>query len=204
MHAAGKARTGRPSGWARALWGPRENPWDVENPGLSLTNSAHIWQTTCLVIKSIARTSILVSLGVFALSGCSTLDAQEEAPEFSAQDSKDEEASDEPAPSEQEPSEETEEPSQQDPSKEESNEPTPEATPEQEEDSPDDPDARSCDDIKWGEELREGDIVTLGATKGYLDADGDDKVEEQETEVGMCQLHRTGKKCGMVFYARRT
>lgn len=154
-------------------------------------------------IRSVARVSLLASLSIFALSACSTLDAGEDAPEFSGQGSQSPEASETPEPSASE-SDGSQEKSKQDPSKDKSKEPTPEPTPEDSEASPDEPKERNCDDIEWGEELREGGTVILGATRGYLDTDGDDKVEEKETDVGMCQLHRTGKKCGMVFYARRT
>lgn len=182
----------------------------AENCRWNLTRPTEIWQNRWLLgdsmnvdkrIRSRARASLLACLGVIALSACSTLEAQEDGAEFSVEDSKHSQGSEEP--SEDEPGTQ-DGASKEESSKAKTKEPTPKATPEGSEESPKDPQERSCDDIVWGEELREGETVTLGATRGYLDADGDNKVEEKETDVGMCQLHQTGKKCGMVFYARRT
>lgn len=155
--------------------------------------------------RLLARASLLLGLGVFAIPACSTLEAAEEGTEFSVEDS-----SQAPEPDGADPSKKQDTPkagdSEQESSKAKSKEPTQSAQEptESAQEPTESAQERNCDDIAWGEELREGETVILGATKGYLDTDGDNKVERKETDVGMCQLHRTGKKCGMVFYARKT
>lgn len=56
--------------------------------------------------------------------------------------------------------------------------------------------ARDCAKISWGQ----GDVVERGSAKGYVDTDGDDKLETQETQAGMCELHLSGRKCGLVLF----
>lgn len=59
---------------------------------------------------------------------------------------------------------------------------------------------RDCDKISWGSGMKTGSIIQRTETTGYLDTNGDGKLEETPTKVGTCQLHLTGKKCGLVFY----
>lgn len=155
-------------------------------------------------IKSFARASLLASLGMWALSACSSLEAQDDAPQFSGQGSEQSEnANETPEGSEEDSGSDNDQETKKTP-KEDTEDESPGPTPEKSQGSAKEPKERSCDQIEWSEKLREGEVVVLGKTRGYLDTDGDNKVEEKETEVGMCQLHKTGKKCGMVFYARRT
>lgn len=59
---------------------------------------------------------------------------------------------------------------------------------------------RDCEKIQWGSgSIKNGQIVPRDDQKGYLDKDGDGKLETDETEVGMCQLHLSGKRCGLVM-----
>lgn len=154
------------------------------------------------MIRSIAQVSLIAGLGALLLPACSSLEVPADGPEFSGPSSQDA-SKDEEDDSEQVSEKESAESEEESPTVE-SKEPEADPTSEGEEETGEVPKERSCDDIEWGDELEEGETVMLGATKGYLDSDGDDKVEAQETDVGMCQLHQTGKKCGMVFYARRT
>lgn len=59
-----------------------------------------------------------------------------------------------------------------------------------------------CEKIKWGDSVKVGSVVPRLDTPGYWDADGDNKIDEKETQVGMCQLHLTGKKCGVVIFGK--
>lgn len=61
---------------------------------------------------------------------------------------------------------------------------------------------RDCSKIKWGKRLKEGAIISRGDVTGYMDTDGDGLVEEKLRDVGMCQLHLSGKRCGLVVYGR--
>lgn len=63
-------------------------------------------------------------------------------------------------------------------------------------------DRRDCAKIKWGKRLKEGGIVSRGDVSGYMDADGDGLVEEKLRDVGMCQMHLSGKRCGLMVYGR--
>lgn len=69
---------------------------------------------------------------------------------------------------------------------------------------PQKPKERDCEKVAWGSELKEDTVITRGNVKGYVDTDGDGVVEQTEQDAGMCQLHETGKKCGLVLYSRRT
>lgn len=60
---------------------------------------------------------------------------------------------------------------------------------------------RDCEKISWGSgSLKAGAIIPRDDQKGLLDKDGDGALESNETEVGTCQLHLTGKKCGLIMY----
>lgn len=63
-------------------------------------------------------------------------------------------------------------------------------------------DQRDCSKIKWGDRLKEGAIIARGDVTGYLDSDGDGLVEEKLRDVGMCQMHLSGKRCGLMVYGR--
>lgn len=63
---------------------------------------------------------------------------------------------------------------------------------------------RDCSKIAWGNALEESSIIPRGDVRGYVDQDGDGRLEKTEQDAGMCQLHMTGKKCGLVLYSRRT
>lgn len=59
---------------------------------------------------------------------------------------------------------------------------------------------RDCEKIQWGSGgVKKGQVVPRDDQTGYLDKDGDGKLETEETDVGMCQLHLTGKRCGLVI-----
>lgn len=62
--------------------------------------------------------------------------------------------------------------------------------------------SRDCAKIKWGDRLKEGEIISRGDVRGYMDADGDGLVEEKLRDVGMCQMHLSGKRCGLMVYGR--
>lgn len=63
---------------------------------------------------------------------------------------------------------------------------------------------RNCDKIAWSKNLREGEIVIPGDADGYSDQDGDGELEVELREVGMCKLHESGKKCGLVIFATKS
>lgn len=63
-------------------------------------------------------------------------------------------------------------------------------------------DRRDCAKIKWGDRLKEGAIISRGDVSGYIDSDGDGLVEEKLTDAGMCQMHLSGKRCGVMVYGR--
>lgn len=56
--------------------------------------------------------------------------------------------------------------------------------------------ARDCANIEWGK----GDVVERGTAQGYVDQDGDDELETDKTDAGMCELHLSGRKCGLVLF----
>lgn len=61
---------------------------------------------------------------------------------------------------------------------------------------------RDCSKIKWGDRLKEGEIIARGDVSGYIDTDGDGLVEEKLRDAGMCQMHLSGKRCGLMMYGR--
>lgn len=69
-------------------------------------------------------------------------------------------------------------------------------------DSGDGKPTRDCAKIRWGSSniIRVGDILQRGDTPGYVDSNGDNKPEEVRRTAGMCELHMTGRKCGLVLY----
>lgn len=65
---------------------------------------------------------------------------------------------------------------------------------------------RDCSKIKWGKKLSSNtkleNIVPEGKNKGYVDTDGDGKVNtDKERDAGMCELHLSKKKCGYIAFA---
>lgn len=68
------------------------------------------------------------------------------------------------------------------------------------------PDGRDCSKIQWGSDREVatiGKVVGRSDSTGYLDKNGNGRIdadEKTETQVGMCQMHLTGKKCGYVIY----
>lgn len=124
--------------------------------------------------------------------------------------SKEQEPSEESSPDEEEPSGE-ESPEKEEPSSEETPEkddPSEEKTPEEEEPSEkdQDPNGRDCSKIDWGSDSEiasVGKIVGRSDSVGYLDRNKNGRIDDdelEETQVGLCQLHLTGKKCGYVIY----
>lgn len=95
-----------------------------------------------------------------------------------------------------------------DPSKDPSEDPGDEPSEDPGEDPSEDPgedpgNGRDCDKITWGTNttLAKGAVVPLDPTKGYMDSDGDGKVEtDKVVDVDMCQLHLSGKKCAIVTH----
>lgn len=59
-----------------------------------------------------------------------------------------------------------------------------------------------CKAIKWGDKVKVGSIVPRGDTPGFWDQDGNGTLDKEETQVGMCELHKTGKKCGVVIFGK--
>lgn len=59
-----------------------------------------------------------------------------------------------------------------------------------------------CDKIQWGVTVKIGAVVPRGDTPGFWDKDKDNKLDEGETQVGMCELHKTGKKCAIVIFGK--
>lgn len=55
---------------------------------------------------------------------------------------------------------------------------------------------RDCEKIDWGR----GKVVKRGEAEGYVDQDGDDALETDKTDAGMCELHLSGRKCGLVLF----
>lgn len=55
---------------------------------------------------------------------------------------------------------------------------------------------RSCDNINWGV----GDVVERRTAQGYVDQDGDDELETSKRDAGMCELHLSNRKCGLVLF----
>lgn len=55
---------------------------------------------------------------------------------------------------------------------------------------------RDCDKIQWGQ----GQVVERRTAQGYVDKDADDELETEETAAGMCELHLSGRKCGLVLF----
>lgn len=55
---------------------------------------------------------------------------------------------------------------------------------------------RDCDDINWGV----GQVVERGTAQGYVDRNGDDRVEVAQVDAGMCELYKSGRKCGLVLF----
>lgn len=144
-----------------------------------------------------------LALCVFAASGCSTDEAPEEdgqgkpdASEQSTGSSEDPDEDPTPSPGAEDDGSSTEAPT----SSSNSSTDTPSGGETQ------DPELnpRDCDKIEWGSELKEGSVIERGDVQGYVDSDGDGAVEKEEQDAGMCQLHKTGKKCGLVLYSRRT
>lgn len=65
---------------------------------------------------------------------------------------------------------------------------------------------RDCDKVKWGTPstpIRRGSPVARQDVKGYFDKDGDNKIERTLAEVGTCQLHLTGRKCGVIVVGKK-
>lgn len=153
--------------------------------------------------KKKRRQIALIGLAAFfILPSCSTLEPETagqgflpDDPQHVSQDTS------EPRPSESEKPKES--PEQPEPSQK--NEPSPDSP---KPESPDEPQEskpeRNCDEIAWSKNLREGDIVIPGETTGYADEDEDGEVEAQERSVGMCKLHESGKKCGLVLFAAKS
>ncbi len=52
----------------------------------------------------------------------------------------------------------------------------------------------SCPRIQWGAELAVGETVPNWTLKGYVDTDGDHRVEQHEVEFTMEDIHCTGKR----------
>ncbi len=52
----------------------------------------------------------------------------------------------------------------------------------------------SCPRIQWGAELAAGETVPNWTLKGYIDTDGDHRVEQQEVEFAMEDIHCSGKR----------
>lgn len=103
-----------------------------------------------------------------------------------SEDSEKSEESEEPEPEKSEEPKESKEPEE----SEKSEEPEPE------------PKDRDCDKIQWGNgrSLVEGEIIPRTDAKGFVDKDGDNVIEETETDADMCQLHMSGRKCGFIIY----
>lgn len=57
---------------------------------------------------------------------------------------------------------------------------------------------RDCSKIQWGSGLAKGEVIPRSDVRGFLDSDGDKKADDTETDVGMCALHQTDAKCGLV------
>lgn len=74
---------------------------------------------------------------------------------------------------------------------------------EDEQDSSSDPDSkvRDCDKIAWGSaNVAVGQVIARGDVKGYIDKNADNKPERELVLAGMCEMHMTGKKCGIVNF----
>lgn len=71
------------------------------------------------------------------------------------------------------------------------------------------PDGRDCSKIQWGNDREVatiGKVVGRSDSEGYLDKNGNGRIDADEktnTQVGMCQMHLTGKKCGYVIYGNK-
>lgn len=174
------------------------------------------WLLSCLLISG---------LGLSACAGDSSEGQEEEdSAQESDEDDDDNDDSSDPEDSQEESEEqesEEDEPSEGDdedspgddenPKEEESNEKDPdkEEDPENEGSKKEDPEGggegeggskRDCEKIQWGSGgVKKGQVVPRDNQKGYVDKDGDGKVETEETEVGMCQLHLSKKRCGLVM-----
>lgn len=60
---------------------------------------------------------------------------------------------------------------------------------------------RDCEKIAWGGgTLAKGQIVPETKVNGYVDEDGDGRLETQAMPAGMCELHLSGKRCGLIVY----
>lgn len=97
---------------------------------------------------------------------------------------------------EPEDSEESEEPEESEPSED------PEESEKSDKPKDPEPNDRDCSKIQWGSgsSLVEGNIIPRTDAKGFVDKDGDNVIDETETDADMCQLHLSGRKCGFIIY----
>lgn len=83
---------------------------------------------------------------------------------------------------------------------------SPESTSTEEKDegsSEPEPKVRDCEKIAWGGvDVAVGKIIARGDVQGYVDKNGDNKPERELVVAGMCEMHLTGKKCGIVNFGR--
>lgn len=60
---------------------------------------------------------------------------------------------------------------------------------------------RDCEKVDWGSgTLKEGQIVPETKVKGFVDEDGDGRLEAKSAPAGMCELHLSDKRCGLIVY----
>jgi len=63
-----------------------------------------------------------------------------------------------------------------------------------------DTDADECIEIEWGSGLKEGEAVSNWVQTGYVDADLDGVVEQEEVEFDLNLIHCTGKEAMVIVY----
>lgn len=132
----------------------------------------------------------------------STSESSKDEPSKEESSEKDSESPEDEEPSEEE-SSKKDSPKDEDPSKDEES-PKEESPKDDPEDK--DPNGRDCSKIDWGsnsEVATIGKVVGRSDSIGYLDQNKNGRIDDdelKETQVGLCQLHLTGKKCGYVIY----
>jgi hypothetical protein len=63
-----------------------------------------------------------------------------------------------------------------------------------------DTDSDVCEEIEWGSGLKAGETVSNWVQSGYIDADLDGVVEQEEIEFDFELIHCTGKEALVIVY----